>query len=945
MIKCANSFSLFTKLALSALTLTGVVAFAQPPTGGYSINFDHWPKDVIQNILKEAPEISEKNLTSDEINLILKKIDQKFKFNGLRLVRTEGSHELTLSGEISPQIEAIEFQGLEDISESEALAIMNLSVLTALEEDYVKNAAEKLTQYYQEQGYRFASTQYEFKTVSTFKKTVLIKVATKKQTLLSDILLTNLDPETNEIFVKKLNNQFKNKVLNQENLNKLGQRLRQLLSQNGYYLTQVPSPQLLFSADELRARVQFKLEKRNRYQIEILSAKEFPRLYLEEEVLKLDTYVAADANFGSEIIEKLQAFYRSEGYPHIDIPYYERKEKDRFVLTFNLDEGPFTRIKTINFIGQFSRDKSYYEKTLLSLGSEKVKSKIYVKEDLEIAAKSLLVSLQNEGFVNARLGRVQIFTDRENPEQGGVTIQLYEGDQVSINSIEFVGNTRYSSETLKNILGLHAGQKLSLKALEQAVNNLKVHYTSLGYIEFNLLNETTDLIQYSDKNSTADLKFQMYEGPQVEVQSILIEGNTRTQDKVILLEIDFKPGDILTPAKLEESVARLQRTGHFGSIDILTLESGTNIPQRTIIIKVTERDPGVRTIGLGITNENQATLHGFVGIAYRNLGGWGRGISLRGEGNYNLTNVRYLEKKITAGFVEPYLFDTRARFRLNITRSDTISDFNLRKVTELNSTTYSLEQDFTSHFTGIWDVLNIATYVDRGITPEDETANGYTRDDLVISSTGPTLDFDYRNNLFNPTQGSFTRFTVEYASEKLGSFKVDDFLRVTGQSTFYIPIHNSEFVFAQSFRGGYIRDLKDNGYGIPFDKKGFILGGRTTIRGFESSEFFPSNAPLTTKANSLGPNYKLTTFASYELVKSELRFPLVSKWDLMGAVFYDGGQVIVDGFNAEDRWRDAIGIGVRYNTPIGALNLEYAKKLDRKPDESDGAFHLSVGVF
>lgn len=936
-------FVLLKPLAL--LTAIGFIAASAWAQGGsgYTINLDNWPKDVVQNILKETPEIKSKQLTSEQVNDILKKLDQKFKFNGLRVIKSENSNDLSLSGEISAQVDNIEFQGLEDISESEALSIMNLSNLTAIDEDYVKNATDKLTQYYQEQGYRFATTFYELKILSTFKKSVIIKVNTKRQTVLSDILLSNLDPDSNEIFLKKLNAQFKGKVLNQDNLNKLAAKLRQLLSQNGYYLTPVSSPQLLFSADELKAKVQFKLEKKNRYDIEILNAKEFPRLHLEEDILKLDTYFATDTNFGSEIIEKLQAFYKSEGYPHIDIPYYERKENDKFVLTFNLDEGPYTHLKNINFVGQFSRDKSFYEKTLLSLGSEKLKNRVYVKDDIDIAAKSLLIYLQNEGYVNARMGRVQIYTDRENPEQGAVTIQLYEGEQVSIDAINFMGNTKFSSDVLKQVVGLNVGQKLNLKALEIAVNKLKLHYTNLGYIEFNLLNESTDLIQYSEKNSAASLKFSMYEGPQVEVQSILIEGNTRTQDKVILTEIDFKPGDILTPIKLEESIARLQRTGHFGSIDILTLESGTNIPQRTIIIKVTERDPGVRTIGLGVTNENQATLHGFVGIAYRNLGGWGRGISLRGEGNYNLTDVRYLEKKITAGFVEPYLLDTRARFRLNITRSDTISDFNLRKVTELNSTTYSLEQDFTSHFTGIWDVLNISTYVDRGITPEDQVTYNYTRDDLVISSTGPTFDFDYRNNLFNPTQGSFTRFTFEYASEKLGSFKVDDFYRFTGQSTFYIPISNSDFVFAQSFRGGYLKDTKQTGYGIPFDKKGFTLGGRTTIRGFESGEFFPSTSMSGT--DFVGTNYKITDYSTYQLVKSELRFPLVAKWDLMGAIFYDGGQVIIDHFTFDDRWRDAIGIGVRYNTPIGALNLEYAKKLDRKPAESEGAFHLSVGVF
>ena len=130
-----------------------------------------------------------------------------------------------------------------------------------------------------------------------------------------------------------------------------------------------------------------------------------------------------------------------------------------------------------------------------------------------------------------------------------------------------------------------------------------------------------------------------------------------------------------------------------------------------------------------------------------------------------------------------------------------ISDFKLRKVTEVNSATFSLEQDFTSHFTGIWDVLNVATYVDRGITNEDEILGNYKREDLVIASTGIILDLDYRNNLFNPTKGHFSRVSIEYATDKLGSSNIDDLVRINGQTTFYQPIANTDYVWAQSFRG------------------------------------------------------------------------------------------------------------------------------------------------
>ncbi len=919
-------------LLLFCLTLFLSIAAT---AAAYSLDLSDWPADVVKNMEKEVPEVKDKQLTQEKLNRILKELDLKFRFNSLKLITGKKPNELRLSGEISAQIEAIEFKGLDDLSEGEALLIMNLNLKTAIDDDYVRSASEKLVQYYQEDGYRFATVEFNFKNTSTFKRKLYFQVNTKKQTKISEVVIENISASDSVGITSRVNASFKNKVLNQETLGKLNLRMRQLLSENGYYLNQIPAPQLAFSADELKARAIFKLEKKQRFSIEIQNAKQFSVAYLED-ILKLDSYFSADSNIGAELAERLKLFYLSEGYPHINIPYFERKEGDKIVVTLNLEEGPYVRIRQLQFTGQLSNPSRFYEKKIAELSSVKIRGK-YVKEDIENAVKNLLVFLQNEGFVNARLGLVQIMTDRERLDQGVVNVQIFEGDQVTIGALEFRGNTMLASDVLKKEMGLEVGQKLSLKALEEATNKLKVYYASLGHIEFKLVNESTDLIQYSNKNTVAQLKFQVDEGPRVEVQSILIEGNQTTHEKVILTEIDFKPGDVLTPAKLEESISRLQRTGHFSSIEILTLESGTNIAARTIIIKVLERDPGVFTVGAGLTNENRGTLHGYTGLAYRNIGGWGRGLSARIEGNYNYADVKFLESKLTVGFVEPYLFETRTRFRINLTRSMTIANYELRKVTELNSATYSLEQDFTSHITGIWDLLNVATYIDRGITVQDQIDNKYNRETLIIVSTGPTLDLDYRNNIFNPTDGSFSRFSIEYAFES-GSENIDPFFRATGQTTFYVPIEKSDFVFAQSFRGGYVKDIKPLGFGIPFDKKGFTLGGRTTIRGFDTDEFFPAE-------DVLGPSFRLKSHATYELIKSELRFPLIRNGDLYGAVFYDGGQVLIDGFSFDDQWRDAIGIGIRYNTPVGPLNLEYAKKLDRKANEDAEAFHLSIGVF
>lgn len=904
----------------------------------YRIDLSDWPADIAAQLNKVAPEIKQPQHTVESLNAILKKIDRSMNFNSLKFVRLDASSEVRLVGEISPSIQKIIFNGLTDISEPDALNLMGLNMSNILDQANLDSGVEKLNEFYRQQGYRFAKVTSLVTSESTITKTVTFNVDKKEKTRLVDIQLEGLKPAiVMQNIQSNLKRNFRRATLNQEILNKINTKLRSLLSINGYYMTPVPSPQIIFAADELTARLVYRLTPGPRYYIEILNSRRFEHNYLEEEVLKLDTYAAKDESMAADLVERLKEYYISEGYPHIEVSSQEIQQDERTHLYLNVEEGPFTKIEEFKITGQYSRDEKFYKDKFYELSSAKVQDKVYLKEDIELAAKNLLIYLQNDGFVNAKMSRLFVTTEKENPARGIVIIQLDEGPQVQIAEVEFNGVSPQNLESVKNTAKLIPGSNLSLIQLEESLIAIKTFYQQEGYIEYTLTNQNTDLIQYSEDNSKANLKFDINEGPRVEIQSILIEGNTRTKDKLILIELDFKIGDTLTPANIEESIARLQRTGHFNSVEITTLEKDTSVAQRTVIVRVTERDPGVRVLGFGVTDENRGTLHGYTGIAYRNFFGWGVGLSARAELNYNFANIKYLEQKYTFGFVWPYLFDSRARFRTSATRSNTIGDITINKVTEANIATFSLEQDFTSNFIGILS-YNVSTYKDHGITNEDEIKYNYSSESLVIGSIGPTLDIDYRDNLFNPTSGSFTRLAAEYAADFLGNNNVDDFYRITGQTTFYFPYHDSGIVYAQSLRGGYIKDFDSKGEGVPFDKKGFVLGGRTTIRGFESSEFFPPTSEL-------GASYRLNTSSSYELVKSELRFPLSHKYDVAGAVFYDGGQVRIEGRELDSKWRNAVGFGIRYNTPVGPLNLEYGRKLDKKVGESDGAFHLSVGIF
>lgn len=910
-----------------------------------AFNFKEWPADIIGPLTKKHPALLQKSFTADEISNLIKEIHKELNFNQLKVV--EKDDELFLVGTLSSKIDAIKFSGLDEIDEDEALEILALNLSDAQDENKVAAAVDRLQNYFKNIGYRKAQITSKVVNKGTTNRDVIIEINTGEKTTISEIKIEGLPAQEALEIERDFTWNGKGKILSDTNLKIVSKSLRKSLNSLGYYLVNIPSPSITFSADEQRTRLNFKLTPQPKYKIEIIGQQyqhknadelSITKPVLFNEVLKLDEYFTSDQNFGSDLAEKIRLRYLSEGYAFCEVLYFERKESNLNIITLNVNEGPLVNINKISVIGNISRPEKYYVNLFEKLSSAKTQEHVLIQADVEQAAKNLITYLQNEGFVNAKLSRIQVGTENRRSNKAMVVLQIEEGPQATIEKITVTGNKFFSTDKINEVFGLRTGEKLSLIELEKALNNLKVFYADNGFIESKLLSENKNLIQYSDSLTEASIYVDIFEGPQIRVGSILIEGNEMTHAKLILTELDFKVGELLTPTKLDESTTRLQRTGHFSTIEIYTLEANTDVQERTVVVRVNERKPGVFTAGAGVTNENNLTLHGFAGIAYRNIGGWGRGASLRGEAKYNPEIINFVEYKATAGYLEPYLFDTRVRFRVNYTTSQEISDISIRKATITNQTVFSFEQDFTSHITGIFEFPNVSNYVDEGIDKEDEVKFGYTRQDMVITTIGPTVDIDYRDNILNPQDGHWTRLTLEYST--FGNHNVDNFYRTTGQFTLYSPIWEEKgLVWVNSYRAGYVKTLGTLEFGVPFDKKGFILGGRSTIRGFESSEFFP------TTNRQLPASYRLDNYSVYQLIKSEFRFPLFGSENLAGAVFYDGGEVIVDHISFDDRYRDAAGVGLRYNTPVGPLNLEYARKLDRKSYESEGAFHLSVGIF
>jgi outer membrane protein assembly factor BamA len=771
-----------------------------------------------------------------------------------------------------------------------------------------------------------------------------------------------------------------------ENFDALRAQLNSILTRNGFWLSTVESLTVLSARRNqidsslgalksseakvqdfsIRAEIQGEME----YFVRIVGNSKIRTSTLRN-ALDLENFSTQNLQFHQDLASRLRNFYRTQGFMGVEVSsrIVPTKNAFRSEVEIRIREGSPTKIKHIRFFGELQERSEWYTREFYRHAVDPISSKRFVREAFEQSLELMIQGRWDAGFIRSR---VNSRSYEFSPDRSSVQIEigLSESGPTILETVSLNGNTVLSDIDLLNVMNLNIGRPFKVKDFENSLQRLTDHYQSLGFLDFEILNTHSTLVRYSQDLSTVQLQFEIYEGPIIKVGEIKLQTESFTQTSVILKELEFSSGEILTPEKMKESVRRLERTGFFSAVEIRIEQSEPArhrtqkassqltspeakqkreplIEPRTVVVEVQDRNPGSLNLGIGMTNERGSTLRGFAGLSYRNLFGTGRGLSGRIEGNYNTSEIRYFERQITTSYQEPYIFNTRTRGRVSLTNSILVStlDSSASQATEVNQLTGTLEQDITSRLQLSWDVYSIATVQDFNFK------TGETLSSLNIGSTLFSFLYDKKNHPTLTTSGYVTRWSAEYGSPSLGSSQDIEYLRGINLTQFYIPIAREGMIhLAHSFRSGLLQNLSD-GRGVPFDKKGFILGGTTTVRGFNYNEAFPSG-------NDLGSGlFRIDDRATMLMFKSELRFPI---WEpLGGGVFYDGGQVSIRNQpnnraqNArpieewDSTWRDSVGISARYLTPVGAVSGDVGWKLraDASRNEDPWVFHFSIGTF
>jgi outer membrane protein insertion porin family len=132
-----------------------------------------------------------------------------------------------------------------------------------------------------------------------------------------------------------------------------------------------------------------------------------------------------------------------------------------------------------------------------------------------------------------------------------------------------VGNTKYPTKLLREILNIEKGDVYNQSLLEERLlmdkngNDLSSLYMNDGYLFFR-----ANPVEVRIDGDSIDLEIRIFEGKQARYNQITVSGNTKTSDRVILRELTTIPGQMFNREDLINSQRLLLGLGYFNQESI-----------------------------------------------------------------------------------------------------------------------------------------------------------------------------------------------------------------------------------------------------------------------------------------------------------------------------------------------------------------------------------------
>ncbi|MFH1826080.1 MAG: BamA/TamA family outer membrane protein [bacterium] len=468
-------------------------------------------------------------------------------------------------------------------------------------------------------------------------------------------------------------------------------------------------------------------------------------------------------------------------------------------------------------------------------------------------------------------------------KNGGTEVTFKIKENPIIRDIVVEGNTVYSTAEIVAAIETKQGELLNYKKLQTDIKLLNDRYKEDGYMLARIVDVETD-------EQTNVLHIKITEGV---VEAITLEGNDSTKDYVILREFKTKPGTVLNEKTLKKDLRRVFNLGFFSEVTPNFLPGST--PDK-VIIALTVAESRTSTVNFGGGFGEREGWFGFMDLSVNNLMGTAQGLMIRGQAGQELSTYQFK-------YTNPWMLPDRLGDH---------TSFTFKRWFTIGRDFYQAQQDaiYNGFDVALGKPIKNDFSVSWSLGSELVDPHGTSTFESYQSDTvGMTLSYDSRDFWLNPKEGVFYSTSVKQGWKY--STGITSFFKLGWDANHYIPVF-TDHVLALHVGAGI-------GFGdIPIGEE-YWAGGANTIRGY-----YITGAKKGSR--------KFITNIEYRLNFSDL---------FQGVFFYDWGDAWNEGAPHTSQFISSWGPGVRINTPLGPIRLDYG--VPGGKTFSEGVMQFSIG--
>jgi len=530
----------------------------------------------------------------------------------------------------------------------------------------------------------------------------------------------------------------------------------------------------------------------------------------------------------------------------------------------------------------------------------------YHPETFRKAMRNLQRRLRDEGFREATVSAAALQVD-EASGNVDAAIRVVEGPRYYARKIRVREEGSEGAPASEREEAVSPGTVLTAAWESAALERLRAAAYREGYPEASA-EARLEPVARGEGRCEADLAVTLRRGRRIRLGEIRLSGNRKTRESLLRRRAALS-GPWLDRLAVDKARERLIRLGVFKAVEARYEERTNRVWDVGFHLKEVPAAEARLLFGYG----SYDLAFGGVELSQNNVFGLAHAARLRLIQSFRSTSARY-------AYTAPEVF------RPGLTAFATVEGLRREEVTfdrEEFKCSVGLRQSFPSVRQSAG--LRYSQEILRSEASPRAERTGRRRAGAFI------LDWAYdgRDRPLSPRKGARVFLSTEWAQPEFGGEAA--YQRVEVGFSAHAPLAPGLFLHCSLWHGAAGSFLSGNADGLPFNKR-FFPGGDTTLRGYQRGEASPMDA----RGRQLGA--ESVVIGNLELEKAVTR-----RWS--AAVFLDYGGMaaqLEDYPIAESLW--CAGVGLRWNTPVGPVRLEYGRNLNPRPGDPGGTVHFSVGA-